>query len=348
MHLLDFLFGMAAGQPRFFADGWGDRSVCGAIDPDTLMRRRPRRPAVRLGSLARAYGGLLREVSFESPEERLPDCARIARARLLMPEGPLSGMVLHLAASGDQGFAFRLRFAAPLLARGIGALVLENPYYGARKPKGQLGHAVRSVADLHLMGSATFQEGGALLRWARDELAAPRVGVTGFSMGGQMAAMVGAAIPFPVAVVPIAATFSPDSVFKGGVLRGVANLAALRDAGEPEAATLARLTEMLERLSIARLPAPVFPAAAIVVGTAEDGVVPPAEARKIAAYWGCELRWLPAGHVTAVLRHQGAMRTAIADAIARLDAAPARAEGRRRRGLAEPARRILSLAARAS
>lgn len=347
MHFLDFLFGMAAGKPRFFADGWGDRSFCTGVDFDALVRRRARASQLRLGPPARAYGGLLRDASFASPEARLPDCARTARVKVLLPEDrPLEGLYVHLAASGDQGFALRLRFAAPLLAKGIGAVVLENAYYGARRPSGQLGPAVRSVSDLYLMASATFQEGRALLRWAKDELRAPRVGVTGFSMGGQLAAMVGASMPFPLAVVPVAATFSPDSLFKGSVLRGVAHLAALRDEGEREEDTLERLTEMLSRFSVARLPAPILPEAAIVVGTAADGIVPPAEMRKIAAYWGCELRWLPAGHVTAVLRHQGAMRDALLDALVRVGAEHTRAVRRRLRTTG-PARRPTALAARA-
>jgi dienelactone hydrolase len=333
MHFLDLLLGFAATRPRFFCDGWGDRALCEGMDLDELVRRRGQRLAVKLGPLERAYGGLLREGTFESPEVRLPACARVGRVKLLLPEGrPPRGVALHLAASGDQGFALRLRFAAPLLARGLGALVLENPYYGARKPAGQLGPAVRTVADLHLMAAAAFQEGRALLRWLEDDLRVPLVGVTGFSMGGHLAAMVGASVSFPLAVVPIAATFSPDSVFKEGVLKGVAQLAALCDGDEREEDARARLLELLARFSVSRLPAPACPEAAIVVGTAGDGFVPPADMRRTAAYWGVELRWIPAGHVTAVLRHQGPMRDAIADAFDRLEAA----EASRRRDAKQP------------
>jgi hypothetical protein len=362
MHVLDLLFGLAARNPRFFLDGWGDRALCEAMDPEALSRRRVPRVRVTLGPARRAYGGLLREGAFESPEARLPECARTARIRLLLPgstggrsdaaEGgsAVRGVAVHLAASGDQGFAVRLRFAAPLLERGIGALVLENAFYGARRPANQPHHAVRSVSDLHLMGSATFQEGRALLRWLRDALRVPHVGVTGFSMGGQMAAMVGASMTFPCAVVPIAATCSPDSVLRDGVLRHVANWAALLAPGEqsPDDARRALCTH-LSRFSVTTLPAPVLPEAAIVVGTASDGVVPPSEMRRIAAHWGCELRWLPAGHVSAVLRHQGAMRDAIAEAFDRLEAARAAiARPRRRRSAVRAAIRAARTARQAS
>jgi dienelactone hydrolase len=168
------------------------------------------------------------------------------------------------------------------------------------------------------------------MRWLRDALHVTHVGVTGYSMGGQMAAMVGASAPFPCAVVPIAATCSPDSVLRDGVLRHVASWSAFVGSGESVEAARTALCAHLARFSVTSLPAPVYPGAAIVVGTADDGVVPPADMRRIAEHWGCELRWVPAGHVWAVLRHQGAMRDAIADAFERLAAAseaeaPARA-----------------------
>lgn len=360
MHLLDLVFGWAARGPRFFADGWGDRALCDAMDPEELAGRRIPPLEVALGPARRALGGRLYEGIFDSPEERLPACARVARVRVLVPEGDVRGAALHLAASGDQGFGVRLRFAAPLLERGIAAVVLENAFYGSRRPANQVGPAVRSVSDLHLMGAATFQEGRALLRWMqgwlaegaperragpaarRDGRGGPLVGVTGFSMGGQLAAMVGASVAFPCAVVPIAASCSPDSVLRDGVLRHVAHWAALAAAGEDLEGARRALCRHLSRFSVTILPAPVIPEAAIVVGTSGDGIVPPAEMERIAAHWGAELRWLDAGHVSAVLRHQGAMRQAIADAFDRLEAAVRRAtrpSGRARPRAPESARR---------
>lgn len=321
MHLLDLVFGLAARGPRFFADGWGNRELCRQISPVGLASRPIPLVALRLGHGKREFGGILFEGTFESPEHRLPPCARRARVRLLLPSGEPRGVAVHLAASGDQGFALRLRFAAPLLVRGIGAMVLENAFYGERRPPNQVGPAIRSVSDLHLMGAATFHEGRALLRWLAEALGVPLLGVTGFSMGGQMAAMVGATVSFPCAVVPVAATCSPDSVLRDGVLRNLAHWAALAGDGEDAEAARRAVCEHLARFSVTNLPAPTCTEAAIVVGTAGDGVVPPSEMRRIAEHWGCELRWLDAGHVSAVIRHQAGMRLAIADAFARLEAA---------------------------
>ncbi|BDG03404.1 alpha/beta hydrolase family protein [Anaeromyxobacter oryzae] len=322
MHVLDLFFGLTVRGPRFFADGWGDRALCDASDPAALAARPPARIAPALGPPHEMLGGRLSEGTFESPEALLPACARTARFRLLLPDGPLAGIAVHLAASGDQGFELRLRFAAPLLAHGLGALVLENPYYGARRPPAQVRHAVRCVSDLVLLARATVDEARALLAWLAATYRVP-VGVTGYSMGGQLAAMAGAATPFPVAVVPVAPSCSPDAVLRDGVLSRVADWAAIA-GGAPVDAARRELLARFARFSVRALPPPVAPEAAIVVGTAADGVVPPSEMVRIAEHWGCELRWLAAGHVSAVLREQPAMREALRDAFARLGAVHAR------------------------
>ncbi len=334
MNVADLLFGVVVRGPRFFNEGWGDRALCDSTDPAELAGRPPPRLEVKLGPARPAHGGILVEGTFPSPERCLPECARTARFRLLLPEGRPAGVAVHLAASGDQGFGIRLRFARPLLARGIGALVLENPFYGARRPPDQHRHAMRSVSDLHLLGRATFLEARGLLRWLSEGLRVRRLGVTGYSMGGQLAAMVGASWPEPLAVVPVAPTCSPDSVLREGVLRHVAHWRALAGAGGDEEAARAELIGHLARFAVTALPPPCWPRAAIVVGTEADGVVPPAEMDKIARHWGAELRWLPAGHVTAVVLHLDAMRQAIADAFDRLAGAPVRMPRGRSREIA--------------
>ena len=154
-----------------------------------------------------------------------------------------------------------------------------------------------------------MREGHALLRWAR-EAGYPRVGVVGFSMGGQMAAMTGALCPDPVRIVTIAASTSPATVFLDGPLR--------RDVAWPHlgADAPARMREVMEALSILSLPPPVDPSLARVIGTRHDEIVRPGDAGAIARHWGVHPRWLDDGHVSAIALRPHALAQAVIDAFA--------------------------------
>ena len=86
-----------------------------------------------------------------------------------------------------QGF-FRRRTltALPLLKReGLGALILENPFYGSRKPPEQTRSQLLHVSDLFVMGLSLMLESVLLKQWLEDKGFGP-VGITGASMGGHV------------------------------------------------------------------------------------------------------------------------------------------------------------------
>jgi hypothetical protein len=58
--------------------------------------------------------------------------------------------------------------AKELLSRGVGTLILEGPYYGARRPGGQVGSKLRHVADLIKLGAITIIETLCLIRILRE------------------------------------------------------------------------------------------------------------------------------------------------------------------------------------
>ncbi len=107
---------------------------------------------------------------------------------------------VQLAATNDQGLWKRRRFVAqPLIEHGIGSVILENAYYGARRPKAYTlpFGALPKVSDLYLMGKATIEEGRSLLRWLREDYGHKGpLGVTGISMGAAMATAIGCSAPF--------------------------------------------------------------------------------------------------------------------------------------------------------
>lgn len=86
-----------------------------------------------------------------------------------------------------QGFWRRRELTAlPLLKeRGIGALLLENPFYGTRKPKGQTRSQLNHVSDLLVMGLSLILECINLIGWLQGRGFGP-IGLTGISMGGHV------------------------------------------------------------------------------------------------------------------------------------------------------------------
>jgi hypothetical protein len=98
--------------------------------------------------LADSSDGILYEGTFLSPLATLcpgilPKEAESARFELLLPQkwkGNSKPLYINMAGTGDH-FYWRRRylFAFPLLKTGgIGSVLLENPYYGSRKPRDQL------------------------------------------------------------------------------------------------------------------------------------------------------------------------------------------------------------------
>ena len=326
MHWLDALCArwMVARQPRFFEDGWGSSALLEKLTRGPQGFAFPELSDVRMSPPRREGHLLVQEGRFPSPAAvgSLPAACQEARFQLLLPHeaGPLPPVCVFLAASGDEGFGLR-RFIAEKLARsGVGALLLENPYYGSRRPPSQKGPAVRTVADLLLMFRATAVEATALLGWllARGH---PKVGISGYSMGGSIAAYAAALFPLPVAVIPLAAAHASAPVFTEGVLSALPDWEALgRPLGSTEAARQ-RLGELLSAASTTALPPLPHPKRAIFIAARQDGFVPAASTLRLLQHWrGAELRYLPGGHLSAFVTGRGAIVRAILDAFSRVEA----------------------------
>ena len=76
--------------------------------------------------------------------------------------------------------------AKPLLTENsIASIILENPFYGLRKPKEQTRSSLQYVADLYMMGAMLVGESVALMRWC-ESLGYGPFALTGLSMGGHV------------------------------------------------------------------------------------------------------------------------------------------------------------------
>jgi len=99
-------------------------------------------------------------------------------------------MGICYAGTGDHGYGRRrLLTAVPLINQyRIGTILLENPYYGLRKPAYQSRSSLFYVTDLYVMGKALILETLVLLYWCQKMKLTPAI-LHGYSLGGHMASL---------------------------------------------------------------------------------------------------------------------------------------------------------------
>jgi len=306
VHPIDRIIALAfrrgPASQKIFGSGWGDEQLVEAIrvtDDDVTP---PSPIAVDWGRTDRLRGLSITDGVFHSPEDRLPVKAHTAHVRLVAPSRSAGRLVVMMSAWNDQGYRTRERLARPLAERGITSVMLENPFHGARRVVD--GPPIRTVADFALMGRAAVDEGRALLAHFAVDF---QVGVTGYSMGGNIAALVGALMDRPVAIAALAASHSPGPVWLDGILHDMIDWTAL--GGPAEAG---RLRNTLALASVLSVPARPHTSEAVIVASRSDGYIPVEAVEALHAHWpGSELRWLSGGHATMIFTQ----RTQLVEAI---------------------------------
>nr|KAF6346100.1 abhydrolase domain containing 18 [Pipistrellus kuhlii]KAF6346101.1 abhydrolase domain containing 18 [Pipistrellus kuhlii] len=141
----------------------------------------------------------------------------IARFQFIVPKewnSKYRPVCIHLAGTGDHHYwRRRTLMARPMIKEaGMASLLLENPYYGCRKPKDQIRSSLKNVSDLFVMGGALVLESAALLHWLEREGYGP-LGMTGISMGGHMASLAVSNWPKPMPLIPCLSWSTASGVF---------------------------------------------------------------------------------------------------------------------------------------
>eukprot|EP00092_Neocalanus_flemingeri_P105639 GFUD01135433.1.p1 GENE.GFUD01135433.1~~GFUD01135433.1.p1 ORF type:complete len:423 (+),score=146.17 GFUD01135433.1:51-1271(+) len=151
----------------------------------------------------------------------------------VLPARPSPGprpLVLQFAGTGDH-FFWRRRslMAVPMVKeKQVASILLENPYYGLRKPKAQLRSSLHHVSDLFVMGACLIMESQVLLKWAQKEGFGPLC-CHGISMGGHMASLAASAWPGPIGLVPCLSWTSGSVTFCQGVMSKAINWKLLEE-----------------------------------------------------------------------------------------------------------------------
>jgi hypothetical protein len=245
----------------------------------------------------------------------LPDAARLAHLLMVSPVPRPDRIVLLMAAFNDHGYSTRLALARHLGREGVASVILENPLYGKRRVNADK-QTTRTVLDLLVMGKAATLEGVAVLDALRRGSDA-RLGVSGYSMGGNIAALVGSVNPFPVALAPLAPPHSPGPVFAQGVLSRTVKWVSLGGLNRRE-----ELGRVLGSASALHFPAPPHSAHAVMAAPRGDGYIPRQAIRDLNRHWaGSELRWLPGGHASLWMFGKAQLAAAVKAAFVRFELA---------------------------
>jgi dienelactone hydrolase len=313
MHWLDALLGLRALGPKMFARGWGDRARIAELAAHDLHA-----PAAAIEPRLHRVAPGVYEGCFVHPlvAAWLPPASRVAHVRWHVPSRP-RGAYVHLASTGDEGWARRLPVVEAAFERGLASLVLENPYYGRRRSIGQQTSDLDTVSDQLAMSMATVEEARALLGWLSRSFGQD-VGVAGFSMGGSVAALTATTWRAPLAVVAVATGHAAETVFCDGALSRFVDFAAV-DRQE--------LRRALSRGDLERVPAPPVDSRCELVAARDDGYVPAWSVQRLhdtlrARGVRVGLEWTSGGHASLLLRGRRRFVAALDRALARDQAQP--------------------------
>ncbi|XP_034480815.1 protein ABHD18 [Drosophila innubila] len=221
---------------KFFEKGWGKPENLHRVFQfrkiiscrETCFKLVPRDYPVEITKKKKYSDSTLIEGNFTTPLELhlpgvVPEAAQKAYFQLLIPNKWINEdhkpICIHLAGTGDHFFWRRRNFIAkPLLKdANIGSIILENPFYGLRKPDDQIRSNLHNVSDIFVMGGCLILECLVLLHWCERNGFGP-LGVTGLSMGGHMASLAATNWPKPLVLVPCLSWSTASAVFTTGVM----------------------------------------------------------------------------------------------------------------------------------
>ncbi|XP_063628734.1 protein ABHD18 isoform X2 [Cydia splendana] len=232
---------------KFFTKGWGKPENLRRLfefrkvvsNRDECFKLVERDYAVTITKKQKLSDCTLLEGYFISPLHRylpgiVPEVAQKAHFQVLLPihwpEKGVKPMCLHLAGTGDHFFWRRRNLMVkPLIKEaGIGGIILENPFYGLRKPTDQVRSSLHNVSDIFVMGGCLILESLVLFHWCERNGLGP-LGVTGLSMGGHMASLAATNWPKPLVLVPCLSWSTASAVFLQGVMSQSINWDLLED-----------------------------------------------------------------------------------------------------------------------
>ncbi len=313
-HVLDVLIAALSRRSKMFSPGWGDEEVLGGLRGQVSQHDCLDLISIVWKKADQRNHVACRDGEFPSPLTRLPAEARTVHLRAWTREGNEEACVI-LAGSHDEGYKIRERVFGSLVQRGIDLYFLENPYYGVRRIPG--GLSALKVSDQALMALGMVLEARALLASLQPQY--KKLAAAGYSMGGHMAAITAAVTPFPIACAALATGASASSIYTRGLMSWCIDFDRLAEQPAQRAGAQERLHRFFDAADITNYPIPLRVDASIILGCKRDGYVLRSETERLHQYWGgSTLRWLNAGHFSALITSRKTLCDCLAEAISKL------------------------------
>ena len=208
-------------------------------------------------------------------------------------EGPFpSAIVLHIL---DGRFFVARMLATSLAQKGIAALFIKLPYYGERRPKGDVDLSALEVPDVvgaMRQGVRDIRRGAAWLR-ARTEIDASRVGIVGVSLGSFVAQMAAGAD----GGFDRCAFLLGGGSLLGALYSGSKDTRRAEKLVEERGWSKERMRKLLEPIEPLGHTAGIRKDGVLMINCLQDEVVPPTTTRR---YWEelgrPVILWYPGGH----------------------------------------------------
>lgn len=267
------------------------------------------------------YRGIsYREGAFESPIADMiggPKNAGLVPFRWIEPPLPDGPMCVLLGSWSNEGYGRRMSLAALLHRRGIGSVMPETAYYGARRFPDRGRYPVRTVAETGTLGSAAVTEAASLLAYLRAE-GRTSIGAGGYSMGGAHGSLAVALLGEPAAVAGMAPAHSPSVSFVDGMLSRQVDPSVFA-TGVFETDFETALRSILDIAAITAIPPPACASSAVFIAATGDRFAPQWSTERLHRHWaGSELRYRPGGHISIYALELAGLADAFATSFDRL------------------------------
>ncbi len=313
-HPVDKAVAWLSRRSGLFSRGWGDESILAEFSNRARYLAAPATVEVEWHAKRKRGSDGCRDGTFPSPLTALPEAVRTVHLRAWTREGNRAACVL-LAASRDEGYWIRERVFGSLTRRGIDLYLVENPYYGLRRDARRPSDI--TVSDHGMMALGMVLEARALLDFLKPRYR--KLAVAGYSMGGHMAALTAAVSPLPVACAALATGASASAIYTRGLLSWSVDFDTLGGGAAGSTTARERLRKLFDTADVTGYRPPVRVDAAVVSGCTRDGYVLQSETERLHRHWkGCTLRWIDAGHFSALLTQRRALCDCVEEAVGKL------------------------------